>query len=128
MHCEGKLKLRWQNSSYCLLEVVTKTSLTVYGITEQKNIQHFRCWLHFDRLPPFIYWKWYGSLLFLLWNTDKKQFKHFRGISIPTEFCSNWPDGFEYNDRCKEMTIGHKTLCIRSAKNTHSFISLHVYI
>ena len=52
MHCEGKLKLRSQNSSYCLLEVVTKTGLTVRGITEQKNIQHFRCWLHFDRLAP----------------------------------------------------------------------------
>ena len=52
MHCEVKLKLRSQNSSYCLLEVVTKTGLTVCEITEQKNIQHFRCWLHFDHLAP----------------------------------------------------------------------------
>jgi hypothetical protein len=76
---------------------------------------------------PFIYWKWYGSPLLLLWISDKKKYKHFRGISIPTEFCSNWPDGFEYNDKCKEMTIAHKILCIRSAKNPHFFYSLHVH-
>jgi hypothetical protein len=31
MCCEGKLKLRSQNTSYCLIEVVTKAVLTVYG-------------------------------------------------------------------------------------------------
>ena len=30
MHCEGKLKLRSHNISYCLIEVVTKAGLTVY--------------------------------------------------------------------------------------------------
>jgi len=30
MHCEGKLKLRSHNTSYCLIEVVTKAGLTVY--------------------------------------------------------------------------------------------------
>jgi len=29
MHCEGKLKLKSQNTSYCLTEVVTKAGLTV---------------------------------------------------------------------------------------------------
>jgi len=29
MHCERKLELRSHNSSYCLIEVVTKASLTV---------------------------------------------------------------------------------------------------
>ena len=29
MHCEGKLKLRSHNTSYCLIEVVTKAGLTV---------------------------------------------------------------------------------------------------
>jgi hypothetical protein len=32
MHCEGKLKLRSHHTSYCLIEVVTKTGLTVPGI------------------------------------------------------------------------------------------------
>jgi hypothetical protein len=31
MHCEGKYKLRSHNTSYCLIEVVTKAGLTVYG-------------------------------------------------------------------------------------------------
>jgi hypothetical protein len=30
MHCEGKFKLRSHNTSYCLIEVVTKAGLTVY--------------------------------------------------------------------------------------------------
>jgi len=30
MQCEGKLKLRSYNTSYCLIEVVTKAGLTVY--------------------------------------------------------------------------------------------------
>ena len=30
MHCEGKLKLRSHNTSYCLLQVVIKAGLTVY--------------------------------------------------------------------------------------------------
>jgi len=29
MQCEGKLKLRSHNTSYCLIEVVTKAGLTV---------------------------------------------------------------------------------------------------
>jgi hypothetical protein len=29
MHCAGKLKLRPHNTSYCLIEVVTKAGLTV---------------------------------------------------------------------------------------------------
>jgi hypothetical protein len=28
MHCEGKKKLRSHNTSYCLIEVVTKAGLT----------------------------------------------------------------------------------------------------
>ena len=37
MHCEGKLKLRSRNTSYCLIEVVTKAGLIVlplYGALE----------------------------------------------------------------------------------------------
>jgi hypothetical protein len=30
MHCEGKLKLKSHNTSYCLIEVVTKAGLTVH--------------------------------------------------------------------------------------------------
>jgi len=30
MQCEGKLKSRLHNTSYCLKEVVTNTGLTVY--------------------------------------------------------------------------------------------------
>ena len=30
MHCERKLKSRSLNTSYCLIEVVTKAGLTVY--------------------------------------------------------------------------------------------------
>jgi hypothetical protein len=30
MHCEGKLILRSHNTSYCLIEVATSASLTVY--------------------------------------------------------------------------------------------------
>ena len=29
MHCEGKLNLKSHNTSYCLIEVVTKAGLTV---------------------------------------------------------------------------------------------------
>jgi len=29
MHCEGKLKLTSHNTSYCLIEVVTKAGLTI---------------------------------------------------------------------------------------------------
>jgi hypothetical protein len=29
MHCEGKLKLRSHNTSYCLIEMVCKAGLTV---------------------------------------------------------------------------------------------------
>ena len=29
MHCEGKVKSRSHNTSYCLIEVVTKAGLTV---------------------------------------------------------------------------------------------------
>jgi len=32
MHCEGKLKLRLHNTSYCLIEVVTKAGFTVLAI------------------------------------------------------------------------------------------------
>jgi len=35
MHSEGKLKLRSYNTSYCLIEVVTKAGLTVYYILNQ---------------------------------------------------------------------------------------------
>ena len=31
MHCEGKYKLRSDNTSYCLIEVVIKAGLTVLG-------------------------------------------------------------------------------------------------
>ena len=33
MQCEGKLKLISHNASYCLIEVVTKTGLTVLAFT-----------------------------------------------------------------------------------------------
>ena len=29
MHCEGKLKLRSHNTSYCFIEVVTKVGMTL---------------------------------------------------------------------------------------------------
>jgi len=29
MHCEGKLRLRSYNTSYCLIEVISKAGLTV---------------------------------------------------------------------------------------------------
>ncbi len=32
MHCEGKLELRSHNTSHCLIEVVAKAGLTVYGL------------------------------------------------------------------------------------------------
>ena len=32
MYCEGKLKLRSHNRSYCLIDVITKAGLTVIGI------------------------------------------------------------------------------------------------
>jgi hypothetical protein len=51
-----------------------------------------------------------------LWISDKKKYKHFRDISIPTEFCSNWPDGFEYNDKCKYMYINKKK-SLKKTKN-----------
>jgi len=35
MQCEGKLKLRSHNTSYCLIEVVTKAGLTVDGFMSQ---------------------------------------------------------------------------------------------
>jgi hypothetical protein len=31
MHCEGKYKLRSDNTSYCLIELVTKAGLAVLG-------------------------------------------------------------------------------------------------
>ena len=30
MHCEGKWKLRSHNTSYCLIELITKASVTIY--------------------------------------------------------------------------------------------------
>ena len=39
MHCEGKLKLSSHNTSYCLLEVVTKADLTVYICKIQIDVQ-----------------------------------------------------------------------------------------
>jgi len=35
MHCEGKLKLRPHNTSYFLIEAVTKACLTVYSNNQQ---------------------------------------------------------------------------------------------
>jgi hypothetical protein len=32
MYCEGKLKLRSHNTSYCLIDVVTKAGLTVFSL------------------------------------------------------------------------------------------------
>ena len=32
MQCEGKLKLKSRNTSYCLIEVVTKTGLPLHSI------------------------------------------------------------------------------------------------
>jgi hypothetical protein len=44
MHCEGKLKLKSHNTSYCLIEVVTKAGLTVspfvHYITQQVLTVH----------------------------------------------------------------------------------------
>jgi hypothetical protein len=36
MHCEGKLKLKSHNTSYCLIEVVTKAGLTVHIYIQKK--------------------------------------------------------------------------------------------
>jgi hypothetical protein len=51
MHCEGKLKLRSHNTSYCLIEVVTKAGLTVpmqsvhkTGLTVVVNSTTIRSW------------------------------------------------------------------------------------
>jgi hypothetical protein len=30
VHCEGKLKLKSHNTSYCLIEVATKAGLTIF--------------------------------------------------------------------------------------------------
>ena len=38
MHCEGKLQLRSHNTSYCLIEVVTKADFTVYVVMKLKFI------------------------------------------------------------------------------------------
>jgi len=37
MHSGGKLKLRSHNTSYCLIEVVTKAGLTVYYIINKEK-------------------------------------------------------------------------------------------
>ena len=37
MHCEGKWKLRSQNTSYCLIETVTKAGWTVLSFSKIKN-------------------------------------------------------------------------------------------
>ena len=40
MHCKGYLKLKSQNTSYSLIEVVTKTGWTIYiyiGLTLEGN-------------------------------------------------------------------------------------------
>jgi hypothetical protein len=39
MHCEEKLKLRSHNTSYCLIEVVTKAGLSVLLTYHQRNIK-----------------------------------------------------------------------------------------
>jgi hypothetical protein len=39
MHCEGKLKWMSHNTSYCLLEVVTKAGLTVSMKSDMYYIQ-----------------------------------------------------------------------------------------
>jgi hypothetical protein len=50
MHCEGKLKLKSHNTSYCLIEVVTKAGLTVH-IYIQKKIS-VKC--QYEYLQPII--------------------------------------------------------------------------
>jgi hypothetical protein len=37
MHCEGKLKLRSHNTSYCLIEVVTKAGWTVSHVRNKQS-------------------------------------------------------------------------------------------
>jgi len=41
MHCEGKLKLRSHNTSYCLIGMVTKAGLTVFESVELNNYDIF---------------------------------------------------------------------------------------
>jgi hypothetical protein len=45
MHCEGKLKLRSHNISYCLIEVVTKAGLTVHVYVIARTTQTY-FWCH----------------------------------------------------------------------------------
>jgi hypothetical protein len=42
MQCEEKLKLRSQNTSYCLIEVVTKAGLTKQTINYEREDQTFQ--------------------------------------------------------------------------------------
>ena len=38
MYSEGKLKIKVNNTSYCLIEVVTKADLTVFTLYEENEI------------------------------------------------------------------------------------------
>jgi hypothetical protein len=40
MPCEGKWKLRWHNTSYCLIEVVTKAAFTVLKICVDNKVHN----------------------------------------------------------------------------------------
>jgi len=42
IHCEGKLKLRSHNTSYCLIEVVTKAGLTVIINNDRELCQIYK--------------------------------------------------------------------------------------
>ena len=45
MHCEWKWKLRSHNTSYCLIEVVTKAGLTVYkSLVSDNKIWLYKIW------------------------------------------------------------------------------------
>ena len=57
MHCEGKLKLRSHNTSYCLIEVVTKAGLTVHVLWKNFSSETSYNWANFNTN-----WSTYGYM------------------------------------------------------------------
>ena len=52
MHCERKLKLRQHNTSYCLIEVVTKAGLTVvhsFSVKTTLTLQNFKTYITYSK-------------------------------------------------------------------------------
>ena len=57
MHFEGKLKLRSHNTSYCLIEVVTKAGLTVHVLWKNFSSETSYNWANFNTN-----WSTYGYM------------------------------------------------------------------